>query len=346
MYGQSWSDLGATPSAVSWQMLRTLRHSPPGRATKGARKNVFNAALEQAEQLFIAAASVGTATSPLLAFYGLSQAGRAVAAVSINAGTDDWELVGHGIGAGDLRAVRATSLAALTVRDAGRGSFTQLAGLLRCASLADATRLGDLWGVIPDSAPFPLPGMGERRTLVVQAPASRLLPVGRFVVKVGPFSVPSHSLSSNDWPTIRKVVGETLADYPTLKDWDFPTPAGPMELKLTGSGVDVSLCLPSHGTTAEDETDLAGRTFGYRGWRLAFPTVGGSGLPSHPLLLWWSVLYALSMLARYSPHVWNSVISVDASDAAVAVEHIMRLSLVAVPELIHQTIMQASGMGA
>jgi hypothetical protein len=41
---------------------------------------VYVAALQQAEQLFHAAREAGFASSPLLLFYGLSQAGRAIAA--------------------------------------------------------------------------------------------------------------------------------------------------------------------------------------------------------------------------------------------------------------------------
>lgn len=46
------------------------------------RRRTYVMALEQAEQMFHAAHSVGPATSPLLLFYGLSQAGRAVAAAA------------------------------------------------------------------------------------------------------------------------------------------------------------------------------------------------------------------------------------------------------------------------
>ena len=54
-------------------------------------------ALEQAEQMFHAAATVGVATRPLQVFYGLSQAGRAIAAAASGLTGDGWELAGHGI---------------------------------------------------------------------------------------------------------------------------------------------------------------------------------------------------------------------------------------------------------
>jgi hypothetical protein len=71
---------------------------PRGAAREGEPKVVFGAALEQAEQLFAAAESVTPATSPLLLFYGLSQAGRAVAAAAAGRdNADKWQLRGHGI---------------------------------------------------------------------------------------------------------------------------------------------------------------------------------------------------------------------------------------------------------
>src|SRR5687768_4940330 len=77
-----------------WQTIRALRSSPPGLASDEGRRNVFSAALQQSQELMQAARSVGHATSPILLFYGLSQAGRAIAAAF---GKDRWEIRGHGL---------------------------------------------------------------------------------------------------------------------------------------------------------------------------------------------------------------------------------------------------------
>lgn len=87
----------------SWRHLRALRHDPPGlAAVRGPRKRTFDAALEQAEQLFAAASVVGAAVRPLLLFYGLSQAGRALAAAWVSA--DNGQLSGHGIKSTNYRS--------------------------------------------------------------------------------------------------------------------------------------------------------------------------------------------------------------------------------------------------
>src|ERR1019366_808065 len=59
MYGTTWNDVGRTPPHVAWQMLRALRHRPPDRARSGERRETFDAALEQSEQLLTAASMVG-----------------------------------------------------------------------------------------------------------------------------------------------------------------------------------------------------------------------------------------------------------------------------------------------
>jgi hypothetical protein len=95
-------DLARPSQETVWRHLRALRHQPPGRASRGERKRVFGGALEQAQQLF-AAASVDYASRPILVFYGLSQAGRAIAACSTTAGKNGWRLTGHGMPATSAR---------------------------------------------------------------------------------------------------------------------------------------------------------------------------------------------------------------------------------------------------
>ena len=94
------ADLASPSGEAVWPYLRALRYEPPGGAS-GARAEVFGSALEQAQQLF-AAASVDYASRPILVFYGLSQAGRAIAACATAGGMSDWQLKGHGIKVSNL----------------------------------------------------------------------------------------------------------------------------------------------------------------------------------------------------------------------------------------------------
>lgn len=142
----------SSPSAwESWRHLRALRHDPPGlAAARGPRKRTFDAALEQAEQLFAAASVVGAAVRPLLLFYGLSQAGRALAAAWVSA--DNGQLSGHGIKSVNYRS--AVRVAEVTVESAAGGSFTTIAKLLGAPDLSCPMKLGDLCGLLPDLASF------------------------------------------------------------------------------------------------------------------------------------------------------------------------------------------------
>lgn len=91
------ADLQAIPIKQIWQQLRALRSQKVGRAARGDRQNTFNAALEQAEQLFAAGSTVGTATQPILLFYGLSQLGRAIVATSTELDNNEYRLSRLGI---------------------------------------------------------------------------------------------------------------------------------------------------------------------------------------------------------------------------------------------------------
>jgi hypothetical protein len=63
----------------SWRAVRAKRSRPPGLADQ-ERRDVFQAALAQSEELWDAAATSGPASRLLPLFYCLSQAGRAVCA--------------------------------------------------------------------------------------------------------------------------------------------------------------------------------------------------------------------------------------------------------------------------
>jgi YaaC-like Protein len=313
-----------------WHRLRALRHQPPGSAQDSAkRRNVFCAALEQAEQLFTAAAAVDYATRPILLFYGLSQAGRAVAAASTAAGEQEWKLAGHGIKATKLDQER---LAHVQIRDAGKGAFTQLAPLLRSGSIPAGATLGEVWTAIPDLWRHPL------------SEATRPMPPLRLEgIRVFD-DLFWASVCGLPWqftdPYTEESLVEHLTGYPTLAGSAAPT-AGPGQ------------AFPHEDTQTADvvrtwpfppERDLGAverrLTQPYRGddERWIFPALGGSSLPTRPLLTWWAVLHALSMLARYEPESWVRQLDVDRSPDAVSLEIALDRAIDVCPQLILHAI--------
>ncbi|MEU4424841.1 hypothetical protein AB0F81_29835 [Actinoplanes sp. NPDC024001] len=354
-YGQTWYDISATPSATSWQMIRSLRSAPPGAAHRpgSERGRTFSASLEQAEQLFLAARSVGPATSPLLIFYGLSQAGRAIAAAaSGRENANGWKLVGHGITNGNEELITPGSIASLQLLNQRRGgSFTRLAEILGAASLPTPVTLGELWCLLPESAKFPLPGMGNARPLTI-SPARH--GIRNDALLQGSVWIPKKLITPEvpldetadmtaEYDRQRHAVRKYLSRFPSLGEWRFTTPEGqPAEVRAMNDEIAEILIEWSKAETEDDKSALAHYTTGYRSENLAFPSIGTAPQAPHPLLIWWAVLYALSKLARYSPMLWASVISVDSSPSAVAVERLLQESMVTLPELIHRTIIEVA----
>jgi hypothetical protein len=53
------------------------------------------------------------------------------------------------------------------------------------------------------------------------------------------------------------------------------------------------------------------------------PTIGGNTEPLSPIVTWWAMLYVLSMLARYQPSAWTTMLDIDSSPDAPAVEYLL-----------------------
>jgi hypothetical protein len=128
-----------------------------------------------------------------------------------------------------------------------------------------------------------------------------------------------------------------------MKGWKFRAPDGnPIGLTYPGDTASLPITWPNPRNAQAEDVIIARRTVNYRGTQWLFPTLGTSGRPAHPFLIWWAVLYALSMLARYEPKVWVNRISVNDSEDAAAIEYLLNEALNVGPELIHRTIMEVA----
>jgi hypothetical protein len=343
-----WTDVSDVSPRRAWQMLRSLRHEPPGRASRGDRRFTFDAALEQAEQFLAAAGGVGIATRPVLAFYGLRQAGAAIASAAVAADQKSWRLTGHGIKVVNLSDARTGSVSGLLVQDNGMGSFTQMAGLLDSASLPGPIRLSELTNLLPDTHQFSLADTTDFHPLAVDLPTNLVLG-SHLTVQL--FPVPLRLAMSqggigaeSDWRSERSRIEGYLAHYPTLSGWTFLTPIGqPVGIQQVSSDSCVlPIQLPRSGDDRPPSLDVADRTNRYSRRRLAFPSIGGSSRAFHPFLAWWAVTYALSMVSRYDPKAWAARTSISNSGDAARLEHLLEQALVVLPELIYDTIRQVA----
>jgi hypothetical protein len=132
----------------AWQSIRILRAKPPGLVVE-ERLGVFVSALEQSEQLFRAAESVGPAARPLPLFYALSQAGRAIAAARL---TERWRLSGHGLSAlpSSESNILRRPIAAKAKAEVRRDSFAGVAAAAGSEAFKGTVELGRVWAAIPD----------------------------------------------------------------------------------------------------------------------------------------------------------------------------------------------------
>ncbi|MCZ4124976.1 YaaC family protein [Streptomyces sp. H39-S7] len=329
-----------------------MRADPPGAAGKNsARKETFCAALEQAEQLFTAAKVTDAMVRPLLVYYGLNQAGRAIAAAASSvpdrdqqpgARAEPWKLTGHGLKiVGRSAAMNGPDVASLVLVDEGSGAFPHLAEILGSGSLpartpdsaAEPVTVGQLWATLSDTVEFDLPGPVGLPVLAFDADGP---PVhGQEWARL--HGIPARIFEEQDQ---QSALRDFLNCYPTLGAFGIPA----FDRRVDWAAL---LGMPAVRIFWNAEAPVAGQltkslearvATRYRGQHFVYPALGDSAKPLHPFLAWWAVLYALSMLARYEPCAWQKRTNIDTSKEAAAIEHLLDAALEFLPRVIMDTI--------
>jgi hypothetical protein len=346
----TYRDLAMPGRGVTWRALRGLRADPPGAAASDKdREKTFQTALEQVQQLMEAAEDAGHATRPIQVFYALSQAGRAIAAVSTrlpstrqipdrsNPGAMvstpvDWKLKGHGITAPGTNVKR---VGLIVVRADWTGLLPGVAMALGVPCLApeEKIKVGDLWPLIWETR---RPG----GSLVddSELPALYLAGGSRTGVSAGSAGLFTARLSGIP-DSVRSRIGTDQTElssfldrYPSLNGWahrPFSGVSAPIDWEHDGS---IKLTW-THPDTLQQQGVL------YRGHDLlAMPRIGSTAGPLDPFIAWWAVLFALSMMARYEPSHWAGMIDINSSKDANAIEHLLDQALDAVPHLVLEAI--------
>lgn len=347
---------------MTWQDIRALRATPTGlAANQRDRKRIFAAALQQAEELAEAAKAVSYAARPLLAFYSLSQAGRAIAAAHLSRKA---ALMGHGLSF-DLNDSNAVLQATVSPPGdpASRGAFQDVATAIGFPALAGPAQLGQLWAANPDLRDIPTPGHSNDWLPCLDSPlGTRTL----LMTSAGPPDPRTIRTTTGGMVSIAlDVPGETAAEVIEGVN-NYPTLAGTFPLSQE-----------DNGTRVPAPTDFIGRTPGPDGvmrvmlakasspemslaeyWKLqdsmlsvveiddryplrphpnvmgfAQPAVAGAPSPS-PLMLWWALLLGLSSLARYHPAAWTRAVDVDSSVLAVPLQQVLDMAAERVPARI------------
>ncbi|MGW0553912.1 YaaC family protein [Streptomyces sp. NPDC002926] len=333
-----------------WRWLRGTRWKPPKAATADLeRRETYVFALEQAEQMFRAAATVGPATQPLLIFYGLSQAGRAIMAAAPVKG-DQWRLAGHGISQDPKSFAGALADISITTSKAGsRGSFVRLSETLDSPVWADAAvPLGKLWDCLPENRFSPLTNITDERRTALHVEDRDLYSEPHELASVSVWPFPPWVASAGNTEAVKGYMasfpGTEGFEYPWRGTWEEQAPD--FSLDLDGWGhLTMHWKVPSgsDGSLADRRTLIHTMTRPYGRARFLVPAVGSNAKGVHPLMTWWAVLHTLSMLARYEPAQWSKHIDIDHSPHAVPLESLLEKAAGALPNLIAYILDDLSG---
>lgn len=312
---------------------------PPGAAGgHSERTAVFQSALEQAEQLAKAATDVGYAARPLLLYYALNQAGRAVAAARIDGPA--WRVEGHGLS--EVRSEPPTPLSRRTFKPAPktsaarRDAFHAVSEVTGSGLLSRPVALGEVWMAIPELLPPPVHQLKDldsdwRRPLVVFDADWNVDDQDRF--GLSPYT-PLWLLVANMPPGLSAEQIETyLLRYPTATG-AHPRGSGGGLSPHGQQCIEIAWSTPRREGPSIDDAAPINR---YQGARLLMPTIG-NGDSLSPLMLWWILLFGLSTIARYDPELWIAALAINDSTDATALETTLDIAAELLPTLIIQAL--------
>lgn len=322
--------------SLTWFRLNERRSSLHERSNVNdtqARKQTFAAAMAQFEEQFTAARAVSAATRPLNLYYGLAQAGMAIAAAHA---PDPWSFSRHGLRLGD----RNPELTDMLVGPEGDGAFQKVVGATASSGITEPVSLGALWASLPDlSSIGTLPGSTRPEPLIVltdEFPARR--PRATLLL--------SAELPAEQEAFLTRF-REIMADYPGAAGVAIPMEKDAIQPPgQPGGNWQVSVRWPaadSQREMSEEELkafyDKVAPEYRYRGDRFMRPAIDTARTaPPSPLMTWWLLLYSFSMLARYEPRRWTKLLDLDTSKVAVLLRFALEEAFDAVPQLVLEAL--------
>lgn len=282
--------------------MRSLRAAPPGRASSGRRGKTFGAALEQFEQLLLAAKNVPPHSAPILLFYALAQGGRAILAARA---PDQWEIHGHGLSATPQR----DPIGATCVAPSGNGLFQAVAAATGSASVDRAVTLSEIWGRIPGLRRGPKLGLEEPPLFMV-----------------------SEEPRGGRRRVIRDQDGSLLRDPTQFMAMTSRWPEiGMADVAVQDQG-ELSVVSLEFGEQSS-ATAFDALLWEYLGAPYLRSSAGTAREPAG-LMMWWLLLLALAQLARYEPAGWTHALTPDRSAVTVPIEDTLRRAERLLPRLV------------
>jgi hypothetical protein len=306
-----------------------------------ARRKSFSAALQQFEEQMDAARVVTAATRPINLYYGLVQAGLAVVAAHTS-GT--WSFSKHGLKVVDMQP----EFPDITIRPDGDGGFQFVARAVGSELIADTLTLGELWTSLPDLREYPLHGASSPLALDfiadrdVEGVGHRELGPGVFRGDIFVDGDLPKQADRESW------FRTTLSGYPGMANaqlWGNVDTAFD-EVRKGRFGVSVGWPVPGGRPPRDVPADEVRAFFDgiapqyrFAEERVLRPLVGpGKTPPPSPLMTWWLLLYAFSMLARYRPRKWAELLDLDRSRNAAVIQNALEIALDVLPHLVLEAL--------
>jgi YaaC-like Protein len=298
--------------------VQALRANPPGLAHEADRRRVFGSALEQFDQLLVAAEAVGPATAPIPLFYAFSQGGRAFAAARVTG--QDWRPHTHGLSVGDPGTRIGDTV--LTPSSGRPGSFQLFCRSIGSSALSAPTTLAAVWAAVGRYRAVEGLGAGEPAT-------TNAMIIG----DNAPGHVVLEGAIAEDLPEDSEqqaeVMRERLAAYSPGGEgvrvapdrWPnqhFPVPR-------------VEVYWERDGQTREASEIVSPRIAGERSGFVLLPALGPERNVLHPVAAMYATWLALSSVARYHPDAWRQALDRDTAATAVAIEEAIDLTLELLP---------------
>lgn len=321
--------------SMNWFRLRERRSSLKTQtklSRTAARRQTFAAAMGQFEEQFTAAKVVTAATRPLNLYYGLCQAGMAIAAAHAD---DPWSFGSHGLQLTD----REGDFIDMKVRPEGDGGFQKVATATGSSVITEPVSLGALWASLPDlSQAGVLPGSSHPEPLIVLADESPALRPRASVLIRGEMPAGTAFITR---------FGEIMAGYPSAAGYAIPAEESAIEPPDEPGGFwHIAVRWPAAENKQEMSRDELSTFFNkvapeyrYRGDRFLRPAVDtAKSLPPSSLMTWWLLLYSFSILARYHPRRWSQLLDLDTSEVSVMLQYTLEEALTAVPHLVLEAL--------
>lgn len=331
-------DMADDDGWVERRGLTELRSRRTGTVQKGARAAVYTTGLAQAEELWAAARGISALASPILRYYALAQVAQAVIACSPLSNSSWRAKGGHGL---TLRMTQTTPGERLkfddvVVKASGEGIAQKLAEALDTPLLTTDATLSELIAALPRQRYLRgAPDLPHRPIVGDVSPGVSIRDSPQLTLQVLPPAVVAalRSVPQDETEPLRPVVADLFGRYSGLRCLPTPTrltwEAGDPELgpRLTATFRRSDLPTLEAWAPYVDIWDSSFSSGGLSWWNSVqvffLPTVAGNPASQHPLMTWYLVLYAYSMLARYHAGDWRRRLDVDSDTGAAAlIEHV------------------------